>query len=161
MSKVLWCAMIIILPILHRVAQGYGCDKIESDFLPLQPYIAQPAQGSPQNACSYLAMYSSSSSRPSFQQRTSRLGWNWGNMEVRIRGQHRCHNTISSTPSELVMIKDHMGYQCTSVRWIGALSMMITDCESGNGLQSGKTLFLMKSLNNTAVNDPCTISHVT
>jgi hypothetical protein len=43
---------------------------------------------------------------------------------------------------------------------IGALSMMITDRGSGYGLQSGKTLFLMKSSNNSAENDPWTISHV-
>ena len=38
--------------------------------------------------------------------------------------------------------------------------MMITLRGSGYGLQSGKTLFLMKSSNNSAENDPWTISHV-
>ena len=38
--------------------------------------------------------------------------------------------------------------------------MIITDCGSGYGLQSGKTLFSIKSSNRSAEKDPCTISHV-
>jgi len=155
----LWHALIIILLILHHVAQGYGYDKIESDFLPLQSYIAPPAQGSPRNSCSYLAMYSSSSSRPSFWQRTPRSGWNRGNTGVRIWGQHRRHDTISPMPGELVTIIDYMGHQSTSVRCIGALSMMIIDRRRGNELQRGKTLFLIQFSNNSTVNDPWTIPH--
>jgi len=69
------------------------------------------------------------------------------------REQHRRHDTISPTPGELVTIKDYMGHQGTSVRCIGALSMMIIDRRRGNELQKGKTLFLIQSSNNSVVND--------
>jgi len=57
-------------------------------------------------------------------------------------------------------ISDAEWYHSTSVRWIGALSITMTDRGSGYGLQSGKTLFLMKSSNNSPENEPWTISHV-
>ena len=48
----------------------------------------------------------------------------------------------------------------TSDWWIGALSMIITDRGPGNGLQNGRSLFSMKSSNNSCENDPCSISQV-
>ena len=59
-----------------------------------------------------------------------------------------------------LIFSDAALYYSTSVRWIGALSMIITKRGSGYKLQHGKILFSIKFSNSSAENDPCTIFHV-